>query len=896
MAYFDPGREQDELQRGLNAGASIANSAMANGGRSVGNQNPAAAELAAEQGLRAPLSDEHADSQALSPAQVGNAESAAAGAAGQSLWKPEDGEGLRKRVLGKALSIAETAEGAPRGGKKLLGGGVVGVVMALLATFGFVGIAEKEIVHIADVIKAYENKIVQHSERKEAAWLLTKIMQRAKNKAAAKAEAAANTDDPVIEEVDNFATEELPKFAPELDAQGYKITYDNAGNVTSFTDPAGIDLSKASSIPAADFGVIDAEALPQEGLSETMGERDVLAFDYNANLDPFPSDTDENKDKFKQDVANDVINGASAEQISGEAAGVSEEPPPDGTTPTAQQNADAQAVADQTGELSDALKAANSTMVKTGDAAAAVQAGVDAVDKDIKAGAKTGSVLFAANAACQLEQLAQKGADIRKVVIAERDIRQGALLLAVADQIRSGHITSGTVKLMTQLYKGNKNAKNPDDKKSYFQSATWTKATSKGPVVDGKYANDTDPSAIPLPNSSTNFIDTVQHYMNETGGALTCKALTSTWGTVVQYGMGIGQFLASLASFGLADAAVLAANGGFILLFDKVIVPQTISYFTGFSVSGTENALGQANVGGLGMNLGANAYMRSIGGVPLSTDQVKSLNQAANAENIAITKAQPWTYRTFALSNPFSLASTIMDSVPLSMTDAVSNTSSFITDIPSTMVHAFASLLNPRAVFADSQAVNAPDGDGTTQYSLPDVQQYDPVDNAVYMRGSGKDSKGANGSKYLVSVPTGSGTKQISRVAALGDPATYQDNPAGDSNYGDLMHCFVDSYSILASNSAGNPADQNCDDIGQIDITNPKLPGDQEIAQIYCNYAGNTDSSCPGSILSQLDGTQNGYGELYRYCQYLADTNIGAYFNLLPIPGVTNAAPKGSGS
>jgi hypothetical protein len=255
------------------------------------------------------------------------------------------------------------------------------------------------------------------------------------------------------------------------------------------------------------------------------------------------------------------------------------------------------------------------------------------------------------------------------------------------------------------------------------------------------------------------------------------------------------------------------------------------------------------NNSALGLHLNSGEAGRAMGNVPLTDHQVGVLtNQAINTE-VAENAHASLHDRLFAVDNPNSLAANIILRMPTSVSAALTSLPQALTSMPAAIFHSIGSILTPRrASAAITSTAGAPYSWGTSTYGNVNHDKYDMVDNEQYLRGAIT----VNG-------------KTFKRIDALGDPYTYTDSPSGDPNTNDLMHCFVDSYAMMADNSDGNPNQHFCGTLGTFNGKTPVIPDSGTIGHIYCAYAGDDSDACANSVKLQAGD------DFGRYSQYLLD-------------------------
>ncbi|HKU19103.1 MAG TPA: hypothetical protein VJP80_07610 [Candidatus Saccharimonadales bacterium] len=765
--------------------------------------------------------------------------SAALGAEGKAASKVADtvtkalqfGGSHKKSVVSSIISIIITAG--------LLIGGFSFVHSELISV-------EKAVNKIADRIRRDE---IQHKEES----LVNKLSREFRSKAQAKAEAAAHPDEPLTQQVDGF---DMTKLARAMEVDGNTIHFDAQGNVTKITDPGGKDITNKVTVDDMPDGMkqlVNAEA--RVNYVPTIADHADASF--RGLGDPAnPKKQSFNEDQLKKAVVEQIKNGISGSSTIDTTSAINEQDP--GGNPNSPQQQNFQAAKQQTGALGEALDAANKAFAQTNSAIAAENAGRTAFMSGALGRSLT--VLGAITTACSLEQVTQQAADARVPQIMTLLMRHASFFLAMSSQVQNGQQSAGTLSSYMKLLNGNSAAPpNTDGTPSeasmpFTRSAAWQAVTNPVGVAvvraqGGKLLYDLSDASLPLANGATKIIDKIQQAMNLTGSAFSCKALTSPTGVFIQLGAGVGQIIADIGTLGAAQAATIAANVAFQFFLSKEVVPEIIRYFTVTQLLGTENSVQQLNADALGLHLNSGEAGRALGNVPLTKTQVAMLtNQAINTE-IAQNARLPLKERLFDTSNPDSLAATIMLHMPTGVTSALSNLPRALTGLPSAIFHSVASIFTPRSVFAATTAATGdPYSWGTSTYGNVSADRYDITGNE----------------HYLYSNITVNG-QTFKRIDALGNPYNYTDSGSGDTNTDDLMHCFVDSYAMMADNSSGNPNQHFCGTLGTFTGKDPVVPNDDTAAHIYCAFAGNDTNACANSIRGQMSD------EVGHYQQYLLD-------------------------
>ncbi len=829
-----------------------------------------------------PLTNEHEDSarSSKSPNGLAVAEEGISGSgkSGAEIKNSSD-------QVGKGFSGATaTSSGAMSAGTRkvvvkalnkhkkgaLIGGGVGGGLI-IVAVLAFGGLVSYEIVHIEENLLGYETKIETRIEKKAANDLLQRMIcwqlkagcksgpnTEDNNKPTNQEEATAQQDGEVLtEEMDKFDLTN-PKIKADLASQGIKEEIDpTTGQLTGLEDAQGNQIAEDISNNPVAASELEA-ALPEQAVGITEVYRPMLVDQAGVSFSGLPDNADTNVEKT---VETEVDVGAGPEDFanaSGEVTAQNEQPPPKTNPADLPEYTQA---SEATGKLGDAINAVDKAEQSGASGTAATEAGV-------KAFGGFSDPLFLssiATTACTLKHSVVSAAIARVPTIITLLMRHGNVLLSIADQIKTGHITSKEVGSFMSLLNGNPSAPpGPNGQPSqaslpFSSSATWQEATG-GKVTSANPGM--SPAALPTANSGTTIVNEINGVMSKLGLNLGCNILTSWFGTLVQVGMGIGQVVTDIGSFGTTQVAITAAVLGFQSTLQDVVLPHVLQYFTPVGINGGENSVQWLNNAGAGINLSSADYARRMGGVPLTTNQAGAIAKKATQAVQVAQAAKPWVERTFALSDPYSLASRLALDMPIGLNQTVASIENVMINLPSEIMHNLAVIFNSGRAFAAATSTASYDPgytNGITQYGFTSgtINQYNPITNE----------------QYLFSNITYNG-KSVRRIDALGNPNTYVDSPSGDPNNNDLLHCFVDSFytiEIAAQKTPNQGADQYCHSMGSFDYNGTNNPTSQptnaDVIKIYCNALGNP-TGCASGIAPQINN------DVGRYRQYLLDTHV----------------------
>jgi hypothetical protein len=810
-------------------------------------------------------------------------------------------------------------------GKKASSAGVgVGGLLAILFILFFSG-SSLILVHIEKIMQGYEAKVEQKFEKDAARQIISRIIKKQIAKAqaraagqpdpdAAEAADAATNGEVLTEDADSFNFE---AFKGELANQGIKAEFDSEGNLTSLTDEAGNDLS--NSLSPADFDELES-AMPEWAVGQLDSYRPLMVDQYDVSFEGMP-DTD--ADNVKETEEADVSKGATNEDLidaAKDSSSPAEQTPgsdPAGTAPTVGESGDLTQESSNASSLGKAIDATNQELAKTGDSKAAIAAGEKAFGADDPANDLL--IASAATTACNLQKAVKDASDARIPTLISLLVRHWNLLLTVGAQVQTGHIKGSEVNQLAQQVEGNPaapptaNKKVPaEDALPFNDSEVWAEATGgnvgKDPTKSG-YTPGVSPSVLPNKNGAQKIDDEINGAIDDVPGAkLSCKALTSSWGVLIQGALGVTQLITDIGSISSAQVGITTALIAFQVVLQKVILPDILKFFTVAGVSGTENAVDYINDSGVGGNIAFNDYSRRLGARPMTDAETTTVVYQANQRMLQEQQEQPWVSRTFALSNPYSLASRVAIELPLG---SIQNLS---TDIRAYFVHApFAALHSIASIISSKSALADPNPDvnsyGLFQYGFPGGEdtQYDPIANEQFLYKQLTIT--ANDGKNITFKP----------IDILGNPATYTDSMGGDPTLSDWLHCFTNSTTQLDVENTMSPPPNPfgtlyyvpCASIGQVDqVDNPTLNAnnilyvdDKSMGDIFCQdlFAGD-DGNEPGFHYIVVKGVRsvvvddpdkcgkalapNLDNEIQRFRQYILDVHvINDYKSLEPASG-----------
>jgi len=757
--------------------------------------------------------------------------------------------------------------------KKAIVGGSAGTVFIVLFVIALVTIIPYELVHLEKNLLKEQAKVEQRFEKKAAQKIFDKITCRFLP-ISAKCKEDPQPEDPDTAKADGEAlSENIDEFdiageTKTIEASGFKLTFDTDGKLTSFKGPSGEDIT--GEISDADFAALES-ALPEWSVGQIEAYRPLMVDHAAASFSGIPEGTaPEDVDKV---VDAKVAEGADSTDIANAATSEQEgELPSNDTNP-----ADAASLAESNqvgGQLGKALSAAEQAAADGQTGEQAVQAGVSSFD------ISPGNALLATSlitTACSVQKDVKKASDARIPTIITLLVRHGTTLISLADQLKTGHITGDQVGQIMKIFNGDSSAvktadnPNPEAALPFNNSAAWHRDTggtvdSSPTLADGKTANpgfnpDISSSALPTASTGTHIVNSIQGILNKTGGSFTCGVLTSTFGSIIQGFAGAVQLIADFGSFGLTQAGITTALITAQETIKHVILPDIIKYFTPLGINGLEDSVQWLNNSDAGLDLSFSDYGRSMGAVPQTADSANKLSALANQDQARQASRESLGTRLFATDNPNSLVWQITNHLPIGLTNTAASFTSYLASFPAILLHNLANLTLPHSFAASTNPNTASCGDPycITKYAFSDseVSKYDPVGNEQYLFGT-----------------LSYGGKTMKRIDMLGNPNTYQPSAAGDPNNNDLLHCFVDGYSVLSnkSGSSGSAVRKYCGSIGTYDFNNDHtvVPGDDTVAKIYCQaLAGSdTDSGCLSSVASQIND------DVTHFREYLLDVHV----------------------
>jgi len=750
-----------------------------------------------------------------------------------------------------------------RNRRKSAAGGVAGIIITIVVVLGGGGLLSMELIHIEKALLGDVAKIEQRAEKKIAQKLAQQIVKRlvkkatgtAEEKAAIAADEAAGGE--MTKAMDEFKITD-PQVVESLGNAGITVEVNSAGEFTGLRDAAsGADITNEIGTSEELFGKIE-EALPEWNVGQIEEFRPLMVDHAEASFEALPEGT-EPKD-VKSVIENEVKNGATEADLSSvaeERATESETGAPDDPNkPTAAESAASQTAQSEGGALGDLLDTTSGEIAKGASPDAAI---ADAAGKfDL------GSPLLASSIAttlCNFSNGVKDASNNRVPKITKLLIRHETLLVAMADEIKSGKIKSADVKKVMEVFNGDPTAKrtssnpHPEAALPFTSSAAWQRIV-KNPVNGNKkssaYTPDISKSSLPTKSSGTKIVDELTTIEKDTGLTFGCKALTSKFGFIVQGGLGIFQLVADAGSFGTTQIAI---TGGILAAqesLQRFVLPEVIKYFLPIGVSGAEDSvqwMNNAHVGGI---LAYGDYGRRMGAQPMSKAQTRKLVAAANADELKHIAAMPWTERTFGSDNPDSLTSKLAVSIPITTQNIATNAADLFTSLPGTIMHTFSSILFYARAGADptDSATDPEQQYGVTQYALTDevISTYpDGVANEKYLMGNVtyKDKDGV--------------VHKATRLSMTGDPNKFEGQSNDDSDTSDILHCFVNGFAD-DGNTADSPANRNdpdaiCGSLGSFDMSSlePTPITDGTVANVYCQHlAGAATPECLQQVTPQL--------------------------------------------
>ena len=782
------------------------------------------------------------------------------------------GSGDQKQDQGLYSPASSGATGAVGGGiagaaKKLvkvvsnnkktsaIGGGAGAII--LTAVLGIGAFVPYELVHLEKTLIKYEAKIEQHFEQKAEDKLLQKLVcqqvangckpgtdpgdddkspSTADDKAATAAAENPTDPEPLANEMDTEFKLNDPTVRADLAKDGIEVKVNASGQLEELDDSTGNITDQ-----------LTTDATAQDELEVGLPEEDVGIAKLQAtnvdeadiDVDGFP--TDEPADKVAGDVQGEIDNGANGGDTLETAIGDNDVCKPPDCNP-ADEKAPGSTVASDEGQ-SGAIKQADDIVTQdlnNGDTVA--QAVDDAAAKVSDTLANDGLLhslsnallLNAVNYACDIDLAATGASAARVPTIQKLLIRHAALLFTVADQLKSGHLSSGALNSFMGIFNGSSAEKPTTDNPQPQSTLPVTSSAAYQSATGGNGGIAIAASALPIALAGTLLINRINGDIP--GAHIICTVITGPFGFVAQ-GLGVlVQFVGDDFSFGTFEALTVAATTALQLELKYTIIPDVIQYFTPVGLEGKEDSVQWFNNADAGSNLLYGTYSRSIGGLPTTTSTANTLTAEANTDEAVAEAHKPLSTRLFAISDPSSLVSRIVGDLPMGLTSTLSSIDNYLTHFPSIALRAFSSIFTGR-LFAQTTPTNPGEPYYITQYALTDTQatQFDPVVNEAYLF-SPVTLHFTYQAKVLVKgkmvKETLSGQVSKVRIDVLGNPSSYKPTEIdandsngktvtlGDSNPDDLLHCFVDSFVVLEENVSstgsftGNPEglQTNCGD------------------------------------------------------------------------------------
>ena len=653
-----------------------------------------------------------------------------------------------------------------------------------------------------------------------------------------------------------------PTIESDLSSAGITVETNPAtGQVTGLLDngqPVNSTDISSNSPTFADIekGLPEIKVGELESLRPDMYDNAGVSFDI---LKDTPNDNPE------QDYTSAIDEGAQG-NAPAEAAIQEEESAPTKPTPTEAQTYNA-----ANGITQDLTTAENDMTNAVNNGESVSTAAEDAASK-VNLGSPT-NINIAAQDACMVKKAATVASKARVPEIMSLLIRGGFSLLSLASQINSGHVTGKEVSTVMSIYNGKTytgkgpmtSANEPFSDSAAWQRVTGHPVTSQNPGILS--------SSLPTANFGTKIVNTINSIFSRyiPGSKQVCAVENSPFSTILNIGGLAETIFGDTVTFGLQQVVETGAIVGFQLALQKEVIPLILQYFTPVGLLGHANSVQQFNNADAGVNIGFNNYSRSMGGVPQTNSAANQQTAQANNAIAVANKRTSLSYRLFALSNPSSLISKLALDIPLETKNSlIYSVINYITKIPVQLIHNFSTDFLMPIAYANQPTTNPGLPYGVTQYSFSNgsINRYDPISNE----------------QYLFQKITYKG-QSARRITMLGNPNTFVNSPAGDPNNNDLLHCFVDPFSMIEeSNPSFNPnvapqndpgADKNCGVIGMYDYqSNPisatDMPNNNTVASIYCSYLNSPNQGCINYMISK--GLVN--NDVNHFRQYLLDLHV----------------------
>jgi hypothetical protein len=899
------------------------------------NHSPTTSDLAMQEGLSGQLNHEsdNKSSKTLTPAGLGLTESMPSSGSGATdqVGKGFAAAGSETALAKRAAQKIKTTVGNHK--KSFIGAGLTGIALTFII-IGFTFIAADALINIENTLLHEADKIAETFEEVGDRSMMSVLVCRAipsscktnpidpnepKGPAeeepadpTAAGQEAASAGEGLSEDLDDFsfASPTVENALAKEDIQVDTTTVDGTTEATGLVDTTTGEPITADEITTDPNIAGRFEAAENEwGASMENNYEPDLEADAGVSFEGLPDTPD---DDTQQSIETDITQG---DDISPTTAEVGE----NGTN------------ADELDEIKTGSAQLNKALDATTEAAAqpgttggeAVAAGVKAFDIS-PANALLLSAL--ATTACTIKDSVSAAALSRVPQIISLLIRHGNLLITLADQLKTGNLTSPQVSTIMNDLSGQSGQTDSDgvaDEASlpFSSSAAWFRASGL-PVTNttnpagGNYTPDISNANLPSTNGASNIVFALDNLISDaTLSSLICPILTSGFGFFAQTAFGLIQFSSEIAECvgtiteacvgGIAQQSAITAIGvAGIEALNHIILPDVIKYFTPVGINGSEDAVQNLNDSDAGLNLSFNDYARHIGAQPVSNSTAISLSNQANADLVAYNNSQSWTYRAFAISDPESLTSRLLAEMPLNLTASLYGVAHYFTNIPTVLANDFSSIFLHTVFAATSTADQYPwQAYNTYEYALtaPQVNAYDMVTDETWLNSPVTYTFTIGGcAKYnkarticLISTSK-TETVSVNRIAALGNPDNSNGTPVApdsDTNQNDLLHCFNDSYTTLIEANAGtNGVDPICGNIGQLsyngasgsDPPTPVLPTIPDIATIYCTAMQKLNSDVNiGNCVGYLEGTSqvtSGTNDLGHFEEYMLYTHEASDF------------------
>lgn len=775
--------------------------------------------------------------------------------------------------------------GKHKKGSAAAGGGVTALIVTVVALFGF--IAAHELVTIEQDMLRYEDKSVSYVEKKAANQIMKRVIcnhisptsilsnKCSKIKQAEGEKLNQPNEDPIAAAIDQFDLTN-PEVIASLNDQGISLTQNSDGQINGFKDQTTGKQLTFDDLNSPEIQARLEAALPEWDVGQIETLRPLAIEDVGATFDVFTGPSDP-VDKTAEDS---VMSGESSDPASIQDPATEE---PTQTPPGESATAAATAATDAASEVSGTSSILGSawSAIKDGKT---ITKGLGEVETAAKFG-QAGLINTAITMICAVKNAADKGSKNRIPTIVGLLVRHATTLISVADEMKvGGSITGKQISGYTNLYNGVPKAGPTssqtiaDASKPFSESAAWKRISGNPSSIvtnphAANYTPDINKSSLPVENKGSKVVNQINGVSVFTGLSTICSVDHGISGDVIGFGMGAVQVVLGGFSLGASQIAITGGVIGLQTVIQHEVIPQIVKYFTPIGLDGLESSVQLLNNSDAGSNILFNMFSQRIGGKPLQNSQAVAL-ASEGAQMQAVAQSQkPFTNRLFAFSNPSSLVSKAIVSLPLSQMAIIGSVANDIVRSPLMLVNSIGSLLGGPKLMALSQDTNPGQPYDVTQYGFTPnaITAYDPINNEAYLYNTTITYSGQSGTL----------------INLLGNPNNFP-NATPDPSPNDVFHCFAQTPQNFANELSSTSTDPICGTEGNYDAKDVSAQpiNNLNVGYSFCQQLKpgwniplnpNYDLNCPNNIstMPQLNNI------MLRFRQYLLDDQVTGFYTAL---------------